>query len=75
MRSSVALPVQGSDRRERTYETTFTDKTPKLAALVYRIPFPQNKLELIRRWIRDIVLTPIEYGVDAQVVRYEVGRF
>jgi hypothetical protein len=60
------------DRRERTYETTFTDKTPELAALVYRVPFPQNKLELIRGWIRGIISTPIEDGVDAQVVRYEV---
>jgi len=54
------------------YETAFADETPELAAPVYRIPFPQDKLEFIRWWIRGIVLTPLEDGVSAQVVRYEV---
>jgi len=35
------------DGNAHSYETAFTDKTPELAASVYRIPFPQNMLELI----------------------------
>lgn len=56
----------------RTYETAITDETPELAAPIYRIPFPQDKLELVRWWIRGIVLTSFKYCVYTQIVQYEV---